>query len=205
MTTFRLVLSISPNDLSSLQAAGFQIFLTRPVNNQANVVWQAIRPTTSIMVEFDDTYGIYATSSPLVTGGIIRMMSIVGPPVQEQALYTLEPTGMFSPPGQPMGGPGSFAAQAAPGGAPNLGLGLAQRASVNGTIEPNLVIFVQPVVPNMPLIMTPSDIVEIAVANRPDQAGTFTQGPMGPTSRAQFSAAQPTVEMAYNPNTGTFV
>ncbi len=132
MPDFTLNLNISQEDLPTLLQAGLNITLAKPVNGQSNVAWQVFRPFPVNTVEWEETYGLYASNTLVNNGATITQISSQNP-AMDNAVYPFTMANVFGPKSQPGSGEGTYSITNQNNNQPTLTFGLTQGASVNNT------------------------------------------------------------------------
>jgi len=101
---FTLKMLIDPADLSVIKTAGQRITLAKPVNaeDRISTVWLSIDPFQSTDVEWEEEYGIYASTTAIVDGASITKMSETDFPAADGKYYSFPSSALFL---GPSGGP----------------------------------------------------------------------------------------------------
>jgi hypothetical protein len=133
MTDYSLTLQISSTDLPTLQAAGQQIVLVRKLANAGqNVAWAAIPLAQNRLVSWNDSYAIYASTTPNAIGNVI--LSTAQTSATLQCSYSLSMTGFQGPiPDPTLPAAAVRITNTVPAGtAPSMLMGLAQAFALDG-------------------------------------------------------------------------
>ena len=206
MATYQLLLTIDPQSLNRILAAGQGIVLARNVNGAANVVWATFAPFASNTVEWNDDYSIYASTTSIQQGAQIMAMSETGFPAQSGASYTFTSSMVFSGPNRGGASPGSYGIQnAAPADPfPTLTFGLVQTAVINQNPLSQAPLSATALFTNSQASLTPSpDVLVWLQANI--QSGTIFNQIPGNATTARFGNGVSHVSLRYDSNRGVFV
>jgi hypothetical protein len=97
MPSYSLKLEIAAADLAIIRAAGLRLTLARPVGNgDPNVVWLALDPFPSTVIQWDESYWIFASTTPIVHGATVTILSEILPgPALDAGIYSFTPSGEF--------------------------------------------------------------------------------------------------------------
>ena len=152
---------------------------------------------------WDENYGIYASTTQIQNGAVIRQMSATPFPALAGQTYSLTPQGNF---GSPQGGgaPGRYAALNQFNNPAGLTFGLFQNPVVNGRPmngQPVSAVFgpFQAITS-----LAPSSTAYIWVQQQV-QSGTVVTNALSPQTRIDFGGGVTQVTVVYDPNTGGFV
>ena len=131
MSKFTLNIGFTNKQLKLIYAAGANVIVAKPTQREKpNVAWQVFKPMGENNLEWEEVYGIYASTARIVNGAKLIKSSEVMPALMDQK-YKLEPSGAISPPG-PGGVPNSFRLANEYKHEPIMTFGLYQGANVNG-------------------------------------------------------------------------
>ncbi len=208
MPSYRLQLLIDPSVLPVIKAAGQRITLAKPVNTSSpNVIWQSIDPFTSTEIQWDEQYGIYASTVQVQDGATITKMSETGIPAVDGAYYSFTSATVFT---------GPFSGGSVPKGSykanndvpysayPSLTFGLTQSALINQTPSERKPISATPVLATQSATMTPFTNVYIWLQSTFKSETIITQI-VGNNTVAKFGGAVTDLTLKYDPNLGVFV
>ncbi|HEY0556095.1 MAG TPA: hypothetical protein VGG20_17720 [Thermoanaerobaculia bacterium] len=206
MTTYKLHLHFSPNDLRTLISNGYHVVIVKDLgffDNRTPVAWLAVRPRADNVVTWEEEYGIYSSLTTPERGARIEIMSITGLPASRGKFYELNSSGRFGPPqdGVPAV-PADVYEVHNQYDTPNhlLTLGLYQRANVDGTpLDRNVASVVQVPFP-VParLVAAPSVFLMVSRA----ESGTVVSSLDRRTSVSFGSETE--ASLTYNLNDGYF-
>jgi hypothetical protein len=144
MPTYTLDLSIDANDLQTIEAAGENIIVAKPVNSAAgtpNVAWLSITPLEGNQIVWTEDYAMYASTTSIQGGASIFQTSATVYPAEDGICYELNSAGVFtSPVTSPQPVPqGSYSTLNDYNALPAMTLGLTQSATTtsgNFTLSP---------------------------------------------------------------------
>jgi hypothetical protein len=209
MSSYRLQILIDPRDLTIIRAAGMRITLARPVNSSSspNVVWLSIDPFQSTQVQWTDDYGIYASTTAVVSGARIAKLSETTIPAASGASYSFANSATFN---------GPFSSGNVPAGSygvqndmpfssyPSLTFGLTQSALVNQQPVDRKPISATPVLAAQFALMTPFPNVYLWLQSQFSSETIITQI-SNRTTIARFSGNLTDITLKYDPTLGVFV
>ena len=207
---YELDLLIDKSDLPVLRGAGLNITIAKPQSNGGtpNTVWLAFDPFEGNMVQWEETYGIYASSlQTLDHGTSIQTISEVLP-AGDGASYDFDNSGTFQGPltGPDSPGPGIFKINNKMPYAQHktLTFGLEQRATIRGnSVEPSPVNAA--VVPSM-YHATFEPITTVYIWMQAEyKSGTVITAVNGNPTIVSFMGGTTRKALAYDPNSGQFV
>jgi hypothetical protein len=160
MPKYKLEIDLSQSTLQSLYTAGQNVVIAKPSQSESppNVAWQVFRPMEANAVEWEENYGIYASTVAISNGAKLTKMSATPFPAAEGSLYPLGSNGYFEAP-TPGKEKGSYFASNAYEN--NLTFGLFQDATVNGKQVMGNAISAAPVPINNVAEMTPYTTVYV--------------------------------------------
>lgn len=198
MTTFDLTLLIDSAGLQKIRAANHHVVLARQIGmGKANVAWLAFDPIMKNSVSWSDSYGLYASQSPIQPGVRIVMLSSI--PQAELGLAYSYANGLFSPTGS--ASPGMVTVQNSSHG--NLTMGLTQSAVANGEPANLFPVNAAPAYPNQNVSFTPSDTTYVWIgAEIPD---LLIDGPPTTATPVTFGSSVTNITLNYDVTTGRFV
>ena len=77
---YTLVIEVDDASAGVLARAGACIIVAKPAaNSPPNVAWLALNPTVRSVISWDETFGVYASQSPIRAGATIDVVSAVFP------------------------------------------------------------------------------------------------------------------------------
>ena len=208
MPSYKLQLLIDQEVLPIIKAAGQRITLAKAVSGTSpNVIWQAIDPFVSTEVQWEEQYGIYASTVQMANGATITKMSETGIPAVDGAYYTFTSATVFA---GPFGGgnvpKGSYRVNNdVPFSAyPVLTFGLTQTALINQQPFARKPISATPVLSTQAVMMTPFTSIYIWMQSASRSETIITQI-ISNYSVAKFGGAVTDLVLKYDPNLGIFV
>lgn len=207
MARYTLNLQIDSQSLSMMYAAGQRITLARSLANAPpNVTWIVFNPMQMNTVTWDDTYGLYASTTNIANGATIQQMSIVPPPARDAAIYPFQPSLIFGNPTPGGPPPGSYAIQNAvpPSSWPMLTFGLTQDATVNGVSTSPRPVSATPMMSQMVSTLTPTETITLWLQSS-FGSSTVVTNILGPTTRVNYGGSVTSATLRYDPNRGVFV
>jgi len=209
MPDYKLDLTIDPADLKYIKAAQLKITIAKPIGTSSpNVTWLVFDPFEGNTVEWKEEYSMYASTTPISTGGaVISKMSETSFPANDAAYYSFA-NNLFSSPHTGPGAPatGSYKVK---NNVPNtlypaLTFGLQQKASISSKgINPSP-INAALVPANLSATFTPFTTVYIWLQ------ASFTSGTVitevnGDAAIVKFGGSVTQKTLKYNPANGIFV
>jgi hypothetical protein len=206
---FSLSLNIDSQSLNYIKAAPQNIVIAKPVaSSNPNVAWLSFDPFGSNTVTWDESYGIYASTTQFQNGATINKMSEAPYPAQDGTLYTLTPSAVFTGPSTsgnpPPAGTFEVINNMPPSQYPALTFGLEQKATVNGSAQQATPLNAQVVLATQTAMFTPLTTVFVWLqANL--SSGTMITQVIGKASIVTFGNGVADQSLSYDPNTGMFV
>ncbi|MBN8884895.1 MAG: hypothetical protein J0I77_04205 [Rudaea sp.] len=207
MPSYRLQLLIDKEVLPIIKGAGQRITLAKPVNSSSpNVIWQSIDPFVSTEVQWDEQYGIYASTVQMTDGATITKMSETDIPAVDGAYYSFTSATVFT---------GPFGGGSVPKGSykanndvpfssyPALTFGLTQTALINQQPADRKPISATPVLATQSAMMTPFTNIYIWLQSTFKSETIITQI-TGNYSVAKFGGSVTDLVLKYDPNLGIF-
>lgn len=99
MTKYQLTIVFDSADLDSIVKGQYKVTLRKSTTDQdpANVIWLAFDPLPQSIVQWDTSYGLYASTSKLTPGDIITKNASVDAAYPNRS-YVLGPAFTFSAP-----------------------------------------------------------------------------------------------------------
>lgn len=101
MPTYTLNLSISAQDLETIEGAGENIIVAKPVNSTGgtpNVAWLSIKPLEGNQIVWTEDYAMYASTTQIQAGASIFQTSTTPYPALDGICYEFDVNGVFSGP-----------------------------------------------------------------------------------------------------------
>lgn len=207
MTRYSLNLQIDSQSLSMLYAAGRRVTIARSVNGAPpNATWLVFKPLMNNTVTWDDSYGLFASTTQIRNGATILQNSVVPPPAVDAATYVFEPSLIFS--GPTLGGAprGSYRIQnnAPPSGIPMLSFGPTQSAAVNGVGTAPQPVSVTPLLSQMSTVLTPTTTIYVWLQSMYG-SGTVIGSIQEPSTRVVYGDSVTSQTLVYDASCGAFV
>lgn len=206
MPSYNLETHFTDQDLQRFLASGSNIIVAKPSNGGApNVAWVVFRPLLDNSMSWEDNYGIYASNTDLISGGVLNQMSKTAYPAVEAKVYELTPYGAFAGPGS-AGQPGSYTAVNSYNNLPKgyLTFGLYQNAEVNGSQVVGNAVSAAPVIYNSTAAITPFTTVYLWVQSQVVSNSVVTMV-TSPQTSVTFGGSTTKVSLSYDPSSGKFI
>lgn len=206
MPSYTLHTQFTDQDLQRFLASGSNVVVAKPNNGGApNVAWVVFRPLINNSMSWEDNYGIYASNTDLISGGILHQMSKTPYPAVPDKAYELAPTGAFVGPGSG-GSAGSYTAVNAYNNLPKgyLTFGLYQNADVNGNQAVGNAVSAAPVIYNSTATITPFTTVYLWIQSQVVSNSVVTTV-TSPQTAVRFGGSITNVSLAYDANSGRFI
>lgn len=203
MSTYKLKLSFTSEQLKAFYAAGSNIAVAKPSQENVgpNVIWQVIRPMPEVEVEWNEEYGIYASTAAISNGAVLRKMSKSGFPAAGGKGYVLGPEGVFEASG-PEGEKDSFyGTNHFP---EDLTFGLYQDAIVGGKRVAGNAISAAPLLRGSTAQMTPYTTVYVWLQSQV-ASNTVVTRVTSPQEKVLFGGGQNEASLTYDSASGTLV
>ena len=129
MASFELTVQFAANDVQQVNAAEQQVTIVKEVGGNAgsSVVWIALSPFENNQIDWEEEYGLYASTTSVQNGATITKSAAVNP-ASSGVIYPFE-SGAFSSPQGSLSSPNDYGVKnLSPSG---LTFGLAQSVTVN--------------------------------------------------------------------------
>lgn len=204
-SSYQLKIELTPPQLEAFYAAGSQIAIAK--SGEAGiptVVWQSLRPNKTLVMTWEEKYGIYASESKVSAGATIESFSSTEGDAVKGKGYTLRPSGVFvGPEGEKS--PGSyFAKNAYSLENQSLIMGLYQTAELgNGTPLPGNPVSFATVPHAGEAIMTPFTTLYVWIQSSVRSSTVVTEV-TNPKTKVVFGGATTGVELIFNSGEGEF-
>ena len=203
MTTYTLTLQIDSQSVSSLRAAGLRVTLGRSADTGTpRLIWIAFDPTETATVAWDDSCGLFASTSVLQRGTTLALTATVPAP-QDASIYPLLSSLSFGSPASGNIPSGYYAIQNEAQVQP-LASGLTQSATVNQTRLPGKAIFAVDLSPNLLIAYSPQPTVYVWLQSDYG-SGTYIEDLLELNTRVIFDDAVTTQTLTYDALGGRFV
>ena len=209
MPSYSLTLEISSADLAVIKAAGMRVTLAKPVGSgDPSVIWLAIDPYQSTVIQWDEQYWIYASTTAIVHGATVTKLAEISPgPAIDAGIYSFGPSGefgAFEPISSIPAGTYAVANYMPYSQFPLLTFGLSQSAQVSQQLAERKPISVQPVLSQQKTELTPSPQIFIWLQNQFSSETIITRI-IANVTIARFGSGISDLTMVYNPQLGIFV
>ncbi len=138
MPKYSLTADISDKQLGFLTNSHQSVVVAKPTGEEGKegnpiVAWQVFRPMENNSLQWEEEYGIYASSTTLTNGAVLDQFSKTGPgAAADGKLYKIEESGGFSTPGETREAGTYYAENLFSKALESLTVGLFQTATVNG-------------------------------------------------------------------------
>jgi hypothetical protein len=202
---YELDIAFTNDQLQAIYITGTNVIVAKPSGGgQPNVAWQVFRPLQANTLNWDEKYGIYASTAQMQNGAKLTQLSSTGIPAAQEKLYTLQPSGVIAGPNSG-GTANAFSLlnqyQTSTG---YMTIGLYQDATVNGTQIAGNAVSAAPVLYQSTAAMTPYTTVYIWLASQviSNSVVTLVTSPM---TELTFGGGVNTVSVAYDSSSGTFL
>jgi hypothetical protein len=204
MPNYALSISLTQQQLEIFYATGSNVVVAKPTEGGApNVAWQVFRPLESNIVNWEEQYGIYASTVAVENGAQLTQMSRTSYPATEGKTYVLMADGSFGPPSGAGSQASYYAANAYPD-KPYLTLGLFQDATVNGQQVPGNAISAAPVLLESTAKMTPYTTLYIWLQSEV-KSNTVVTEVTSPQTEVRFGGGTTEISLGYDSSSGKFV
>lgn len=207
MPEFNLVINFSNKDLERLYSTGSYVVIDKPTKDRPpNVAWLVFKPLQMNNVNWEEQYGIYASTVQIQNGARLTKMSQTEFPAVENKIYTLNAAGVFTGPSG-VGTEASFTAVNNYNNLPTLGyltFGLYQDANVNGqSVVGNAISAVQVLYESI-AVMTPDTTIYIWIQSfiHSNEVVTNITSQM---TQVTFGGTVTNVALTYDAQSGKFL
>lgn len=201
---FTLNTNFTNEQLSILYATGNNVVVAHPLDGSIpNVAWQVYRPLQSNSITWDESYGIYASTTPIQNGARLTPFSKSPNPSVESKLYTLEPSGVISGP-EDGGFPNAYSLLNEYSSQPYITAGLYQNAVINGLQVDGNSISASPTILKSTAAMVPSNDIYIWLQSQV-VSNTIVTVVTSPMTRISFGGGVTEVTVAYDSASGQFI
>ena len=207
MPTYTLELSINAQDLETIEGAGENIILAKPVNSAGgtpNMAWLSIKPLKGNQIMWTEDYAMYASTTTQFQGGSIIQTISTAYPALDGVCYAFDVNG-FS--GQTAGlqpvSKGSYSALNDYTAQPAMTFGLTQSATTtsgNVTLSP---LNAQSVPKDQQVIFTPFPTVWVWLETQVTSGVLFT-GVFSKVAVVTFGGSVTTQALTYDSTRGQF-
>lgn len=207
MSKNTLTLSIDPKDLPIIRGAQQRITLAKPVGSDSspNVVWLSIDPFQRTDVEWEEQYGIYASTTKIQEGALISKLSETDFPAQDGASYTYTPGAVFAgPSGSESKGTYAVQNDMPYNSYPALTFGLTQSALINQGPAQRKPISASSVLATQFSAMTPFTTVFVWLQSQ-FASETIITKIVGRSTKVKFGGGIDNIALKYDPQLGLFI
>jgi len=205
-SSYSLKIELTPAQLENFYAAGSQIAIAKASaeGGSPNVVWQSLRPNKTLVMTWEEKYGIYATETLLKGGALIESLSTTDGDALKGKGYTLRPSGVFAGP-EGERSPGSYFAKNLYSNAnESLGMGLFQKAELgSGSALPGNPVSYAMIPRAGEAVMTPFTTLYVWIQSSV-QGGSVVTEVTNPQTSVKFGGTTTGVELVFNSTQGVF-
>lgn len=207
MPSYELELNFEPDVLETVQKAGQQIKIAKPVNGESpNVIWLSVDPFQSNVITWEEQYGIYVSDTKIQHGAHITKISETNFPASDHAYYRLTNANVFKGPFTDRDvRAGTFAAynEVDYDKYQSLTFGLTQTALVNAKPHERKPLSATPVLSRQAVEMTPFTHIYIWLQAE-FASETIISRIIGMPTMAKFGGDVQRLSLKYRPQLGTF-
>ncbi|EDP95956.1 hypothetical protein U8527_13715 [Kordia algicida OT-1] len=204
MSEFKLNTAFTDEQLRNIYIAGVNVVVAKPTKDGSpNVAWQVFKPMQSNTLSWTEEYGIYASTSEIVSGAKLSQLSNVPVGAIQNKQYTLESNATITGPATG-GKPHSYALENQYAEKPYMTVGLYQDATVNGTEIAGNAISAVPVLRAHNAVMTPYTTVYIWLESN-TISNTVVTNVTSQMTAVKFGGGIDTISLAYDSSTGKFI
>jgi len=199
---YTININIDDQGLTQIYQANQFVTLVKSVSASAaaenTVIWLSFQPIETNTISWVENYFIYATTTEMQSGAVIRMTSQTQEPVQVGWTYTFK-EGMFN--GASGGTQGAYTANNQMS-SNNYNMGLAQEASINNVtvLAPLNAV---PILSNEMVSFTPQENISIFLSSFQNN-GTVISQVVGSVLPVTLTSAQPTANVGFKDDTNSF-
>jgi hypothetical protein len=203
--SYELAVAFTNEQLNTIYATGTNVIVAKPSGGGApNVAWQAFRPMQANTLDWEELYGVYASTAQITNGAKLTQLSSTGIPAAMEKLYTLQPSGVIA---GPASGGTSNAFSLLNQYASSMGymtVGLYQDATINGTKIAGNAVSAAPVMLQSTATMTPYTTVYIWLASQVVSNSVVTTV-TSPMTELRFGGGVDTISVSYDSSSGKFL
>lgn len=204
MASYELNTAFTNEQLETLHITGTNVVVAKPTGGSApNVAWQVFYPMQANTLNWEENYGIYASTSVVANGATLTQLSSTGIPAVGNKLYTLEPSGAMQGPVSG-GSPDSYSLLNNYAIKDFLTVGLYQDANVNGTQIIGNALSAAPVLLKSTATMTPFTTVYIWLQSQV-VSNTVVTSVTSPMTQLRFGGGVNNISVAYDSSSGKFI
>ncbi|MGO8840232.1 MAG: hypothetical protein ACLQF1_03595 [Methyloceanibacter sp.] len=204
--TYTLTTGFADEDLKRFYATGTNIVIAKPTDGgQPNVAWVVYRPLPKNAVTWEEQYGIYASNSEIQNGAALYQLAQTAFPAIFEKAYNFDPSGFFT---GPFGGgsKNAYTAVNLYGNLPKgyMTMGLFQNATVDGSAVVGNAVSAALVLYQSKATITPFTTVYLWTQSQV-KGNTVVTDVTSAMTKVQFGGGISTVNLQYDPFTGTFI
>lgn len=204
MPDYTLNIAFSKEDLKIIYVTGSNVIVAKPtMGGKADVAWQVFKPMQANTLNWEEEYGVYASTSSIKDGAELTQLSNVPVPAAINKLYTLESNSTFSGPSSG-GSANAFSVLNKYDVKEYMTVGLYQNAKVNGTEILNNAISAAGVMLNFTATMTPFTTVYVWLQSHVKSNCVVTTV-TSPQTKIIFGGGINNVSVKYDASTGHFI
>jgi len=203
--SYRFNISFTNDQLEQLYATGTNVIAAKPSNEggQPNVAWQVFKAMQSNFIEWEETYSMYASTSPVTNGEHLNQHSTAAYPCYMDKLYTLCDNGVVT--GPSTGGQADrFALQNDFSSKDSMTFGLLQNANVNNSQVNGNGVTASPVIYKSTALMQPISTIYLWLQSGV-ASNTVLTVVTSPMSEFKFNSASETISVSYDSSSGHFI
>ena len=204
MPTFTLNVSFTAEQLNAIYATGNNVILAKDTNaNKTNVAWLVFKPFQKNTVQWEEQYGIYASSCEVNSGVTITSNAMAPFPAVTDKLYTLDAQGEITGP-EDGGQANAYSIVNDFNAKPYMTVGLYQDAMVNGTVQTGKYLNAIPLLFKSTAFMKPLEPIYIWLQSQ-ITSGTIISTTTSPVTKLNFGGSVDQISVKYDSATGTFI
>jgi len=199
---YALNINLTKEQVDLFSLTGSNVVIAKPTQGgPSNVAWQVFRPLEKNEVQWEENYGIYASTRRIENGAVLTQMSQTPYPALDGKIYPFLQSGTF---GAPAGGgeKGTFSS-INEYDKPALTFGLYQSATVNGELVEGNAISAAPVLQGSEVSMTPFTTLFVWLQSQVF-SNTVVTKVTSPKTEVVFGGATTEITLGYD-NAGHFI
>lgn len=203
--TFNLNVAFTNAQLQILYATGTNVVVAKPSAGGSipNVAWLVFKALNTNNINWDEEYGIYASTTQITNGATLTQLSNVPLPAADNKVYTLQDSGVIVGPSSG-GTPNAFTLLNQYSTLPYMTTGLYQNANVNGLAILNSAISAAPVILQSTAVMTPYTTVYIWLQSNV-KGNCVVTNVTSPMTKLTFGGSVDTISVEYDSASGKFI
>ena len=203
MPSYTLSVNLTEEQVKLFYLAGSNVVIAKPTEGgESNVAWQVFRPLEKNKVEWEEQYGIYASTVEIQNGARLTQMSQTPIPSLDGKIYPFLVPGVFGPP-EGNEEKGTYYSINEYELKSHLTFGLYQGATVNGELVPGNAISAATVLQGNAVEMTPFTTLYVWLQSQV-VSNTVVTKVTSPKTKVVFGGATNEISLTYD-NHGHFV